>query len=175
MKLTNALLFYGLAWWAAGCTSIPPSLQPSAGERHLETWQAKGQWVYHCRLSNDGSQQTWATLRPQAQLRDANGQTVGRMEMGPNLVHRDGSVAELSVRDRHPQAAALPWMLYAASPAAAPGAGNGPPVGVLAKVSSVQLIQSVGGAQPTEGCSSGDQLMAERAIPFTAELRLFGR
>lgn len=149
------------------CTTVPQALHPPPGERLLATWRAEGRWVYHCRLSNDGKEMAWASLRPEAVLRDETGRTVGRIEAGPNLVHGDGSVAELSVRETSPALAALPLALYAAQPAGA--------TGVLRGVSNVQQLRTSGGAQPIDGCTSGDHLMVERAVPFSAELRLFGR
>lgn len=167
MDRTQRVLALAITSLLASCAGVPQALQPPAGERQLMTLQAAGQWIYHCRLSNDGQKMGWATLRPDAVLRDAAGQPVGRIEGGPNLVHRDGSVIELTARERSDVAGALPWTLYAARSAGQAGA--------LTAVTSVQQLRTTGGALPGEGCSSGEQLMAERAIPFTAELRLYGR
>lgn len=150
-----------------GCAAVPHSLQPPTGERYLATWPATGHWVWHCRLSNDGQQLAWAMLRPDLVLRDPAGQEVARLQAGPNLVHRDGSVSELTLQARHDVPAALPWVLYSARSAG--------PAGALAAVGSVQQLHSRGGTMPTDGCTSGEQIMAERAVPFAAELRLFVR
>jgi len=167
MSVTRLHIPFILVALLVGCTTVPEQIRAPSGDRHLMSWQATGNWVYHCRLSNDGQRLAWATLRPDAELRTASGQVVGRIAAGPNLVHQDGSVAELTLRTQTEMAGALPWALYEAR-----SEGS---AGVLAAVTSAQQVRTTGGAVPTAGCSNGEQVMNERAVPFTAEFRLYGR
>jgi hypothetical protein len=149
------------------CATVPTALQPPAAERLVARWQVEGQWVWHCRLANDGKTQAWALLRPEARLKDERGQEAGRLEQGPDIVLRDGSRAEASVAAQHDAGPALAWQLWRLRSAGAPGA--------LATATSAQLLNTQGGGAPADGCSSGDHLMAERAVPVTAQLNLFSR
>jgi len=151
-----------------GCTSVPPLLAAPGDEQLLFSAVAEGSWSYHCRLSNDGQSLAWAPLQPDAVLRDSIGRNIGRLEAGPNFVHRDGSVAEGLLKARDPaQPGALPLALYQSS-----GAGS---TGAMTPVRSIQQLSTRGGAQPTQGCSSGTDIMSEQRVPFTAEFRFFGR
>lgn len=151
-----------------GCTSLPPTLAVPGDERLLFRAVAEGTWSYHCRLSNDGQSLAWALLQPDAVLRDPAGRDIGKLEAGPNFVHRDGSVAEGLLAARHSgQPAALPMALYRSS-----GAGT---AGAMTPVRSIQQLSTRGGAQPSQGCTSGADIMSEQRVPFAAEFRFFGR
>jgi len=151
-----------------GCTSLPSTLAVPGDERLLFRAVAEGTWSYHCRLSNDGQSLAWALLQPDAVLRDPSGRDIGKLEAGPNFVHRDGSVAEglVAARVSEPPVA-LPMALYRAS-----SAGN---TGAMTPVRSVQQLNTRGGAQPSQGCTSGADIMLEQRVPFAAEFRFFGR
>jgi len=150
------------------CTSVPEALRPAPGERLLWTALAEGHWLYHCRLSNDGQTLAWAPSQPDALLRDPSGQAFGRLSAGPDFVHRDGSVAEarLKVRESGSQTA-MPRAFYIAAPGGKPGA--------MTAVTGIQQLRTTGGVAPGQGCGSGEEIMAERRVPFSAEYRFLGR
>jgi Protein of unknown function (DUF3455) len=150
------------------CSTLPEQLQTS-GERSVINLKADGRWIYNCRLSNDGKTLAWFSLQPTAVLKNMQGETVGKIEAGPNFVHNDGSIAEalLKTSVAAPQAGALPWVLYTATAEGKPGA--------FTSVTSIQQINTQGGAVPTSGCQNGDEIMSEQAVPFQAEYRLLAK
>ncbi|MBL8331334.1 MAG: DUF3455 domain-containing protein [Rubrivivax sp.] len=148
--------------------SLPPALQAEPAERLLLTAQGEGHWVYHCRLSNDGQRLAWAPFQPDAVLRDGAGREIGRLGAGPNFAHRDGSLSEATLEQRQAvDGEHLPWARYAARSAGAEGQ--------FSRVTRIQQVRTRGGAVPAQGCQSGEDIMAERRVPFVAEFRFLAR
>jgi hypothetical protein len=66
-----------------------------------------------------------------------------------------------------PQAGAIPWLLLTTTSQG--GAG------VLAAVTSIQRVQTVGGTAPASGCAAPADLGKEARVPYTAQYLYFVR
>ena len=84
---------------------------------------------------------------PEAELFDGYGAHAGKHFAGPRWEAPDGSRVAGSVKAHADAtgAGAIPWLLLAAK--------SDGPEGVLSKVSSVQRVNTSGGAAPTTGCA----------------------
>jgi hypothetical protein len=152
---------------AEGAAEVPPQLRAGDGETLAMTLQARGVQVYECRAVK-GSQYAyeWALVAPEAQLRDAQGQLVGRHYAGPRWEASDGSriIGAVKTRADAPQADAIPWLLLAAKPDGGDGA--------FSKISSVQRVNTTGGVAPASGCSEAT-VGAPARVDYTADYRMY--
>jgi Protein of unknown function (DUF3455) len=127
----------------------------------------KGVQIYECRARKDGDGiYEWAFLAPKADLFDVHGNRIGRHYAGPHWESSDGSRIVGSLRERAdaPAADAIPWLLLGAKSVGAHGAFD--------KVTSVQRVNTAGGAAPKAGCSQTSAGKAAR-IPYTADYYFF--
>ena len=131
------------------------------------TLHAKGVQVYECRnVKQAGAYEPaayeWAFVAPDAELFDDRGQKAGRHYAGPQWQAPDGSRVAGSVKARAdaPVAGAIPWLLLTAKSVG--------PDGTLSKVSSVQRINTRGGATPSSGCSAG-AVGTQARVDYTAD------
>ena len=158
-----ALLLAPLA--AAACTTQPvaPTVPAviATGEKYIETLAARGVQIYECRLS--GNTPAWAFVAPEAALYDSAGRAAGKHYAGPRWEALDGSkiLGSVKARTDAPAAGAIPWLLLATK--ADGGAGT------FTKVTSIQRINTVGGATPAGSCTPG----ATERVPYTADYVLF--
>jgi hypothetical protein len=90
----------------------------------------------------------WTLKAPEADLFDANGRAIGRHYAGPTWELMDGSevVGKFKARADAPAPGAIAWLLLEAKS----NAGRG----VLAKVKSVQRVDTKGGEVPAGGCDA---------------------
>ena len=156
MKTSVALLIAGFA--CIGCASsakvaeppaapVPDNLKPPAGQTASVTARAVGVQIYECKpKKDDPSQLEWALKGPDAELRDAGGQKIGKHYLGPTWEANDGSkvVGEVKAKDPGPDPAAIPWLMLKAK--STEGAG------VLGKTASIQRLYTTGGKAPSDGC-----------------------
>ncbi len=150
----------------ASAPSVPPALVPP-GEIAVARVAARGVQVYECRAkagSPGGAE--WAFVAPDAELFDASGYPVGKHYAGPHWESADGSkvVASVKARADAPVAGAIPWLLLSARSVG--GAGR------LAKVTSIQRINTAGGLAPSGGCDT-TTLGKPARVPYTADYVLF--
>ncbi|MBG9389439.1 DUF3455 domain-containing protein [Caenimonas aquaedulcis] len=166
MKLQATVLSCALAVLASGCAQTPPALQPSQAELPLLTLQAAGTQQYECRGAANGPQ--WTFVAPEADLYDATGERVGHHFAGPTWELRDGSRVTATVSARHqPKGAdSIPWLLLAARHADTPDK--------LSAVTSIQRLDTVGGAAPAQGCTSAT-IGAVTRVPYAARYVFFAR
>jgi len=157
---------------AAACTSasamvpVPDNLKPAAGESLAFPLAAKGVQIYECRAKKDQSGFEWAFVAPEAELFDRSGTKVGKHYAGPHWESNDGSKVVGTVKERAdaPAAGAIPWLLLAAK--------SDGPEGAFSKVTSVQRLNTAGGAAPGTACSQANA--GEKArVPYTADYYLF--
>jgi hypothetical protein len=151
--------------------AIPPALQPAAGQTLLKVVAARGVQIYECRAKKDAAGAAtagteWAFVAPEAELLDASGQVVGKHYAGPHWEAKDGSKIKGAVKARAdaPQAGAIPWLLLATE--------SDGPAGAYARVTSIQRVNTVGGAAPTTPCGAAE-LGQQARVPYTADYRLF--
>jgi hypothetical protein len=129
--------------------AVPAALVPVDQVLELRT-HAVGVQIYVCEPSHDDPARfDWAFKAPEAQLYDRKGKPVVQHFAGPTWQAADGSsvVGEVVARDNGPDPLAIPWLLLRAK------SNSG--VGLLARTSSVQRLNTVGGKAPAGGCGAG--------------------
>jgi hypothetical protein len=140
-----------------------PAALVAPGERNVDRVSAKGVQVYQCRGKSDDSGETeWVFVAPEAELRGTRGEDAGRHYAGPHWEAPDGSriVGTVRARADGPRTGAIPWLLLATRSVGGPGRYAG--------VTSVQRVNTVGGATPARTCDAGSVGVVER-VPYTAD------
>ena len=146
---------------------VPDKLKPGANESLAMIVPAKGVQIYECRARKDqGGGYEWAFVAPEADLFDARGNRIGRHYAGPHWESTDGSKVLGTVKERAdaPVADAIPWLLLAAKSVG--------PAGAFSRVTSIQRVNTAGGAAPKAGCSQAAAGALAR-IAYTADYYLF--
>lgn len=159
-----------LALALAACAASPPAplpavLAPGAGEVLLTTVTARGVQIYECRASASAGTE-WTFVAPEADLLDATHQMIGSHGAGPFWQARDGSRVIGMVKQRvdAPAAGTIPWLLLTTHASG--------PAGSFSRVSSIQRVNTRGGAAPTSGCRP-DTLGTTERVPYTADYHLY--
>lgn len=155
----------------AACASVPTApplsaaLAPKAGETLLMTVAARGVQIYECRASGSVGAE-WAFVAPEAELLDATNRVIGSHGAGPFWQARDGSRVTGTVKRRvdAPAAGAIPWLLLATRASG--------PEGRFSRVSSIQRVNTSGGAAPAEGCRP-DAIGTTARVPYAADYHLY--
>ena len=133
------------------------------GARRVDRVTAKGVQVYQCRGKSDSDGEgEWVFVAPEAELRGARGEDAGRHYAGPHWEAPDGSriVGTVRARADGPRTGAIPWLLLATRSVGGPGRYAG--------VTSVQRVNTVGGATPARTCDASIVGVVER-VPYTAD------
>lgn len=140
---------------------VPEKIKAPLGEVVVLRANASGSQIYTCQQGSDGKY-AWALKAPDAELRDAQGKTIGRHFAGPSWKLNDGSqvTGKAAARVDSPDAGAIPWLLVTVTG----HSGDG----VLSRVTSIQRIQTHGGQAPANGCSA-EKTGAETKSSYTAE------
>jgi hypothetical protein len=150
---------------ATACSSIPQNLDPGRYQSLAMIVPAKGVQIYECRAGKDGGY-AWAFVAPEADLFDRRGVAIGKHYGGPHWEAADGSKLVGKVRERAdaPVANAIPWLLLDTKSVG--------PDGSFSKISSIQRLNTSGGAAPKDGCSQATAGKPVR-IPYTADYHFF--
>jgi Protein of unknown function (DUF3455) len=145
--------------------SVPQNLAPSASEKYAFALPAKGVQIYECRRAADGKF-SWAFVAPEAELFDTSGKLVGKHYGGPTWESNDGSKTVGTVKQRVDGKTPkdIPWLLLAAKSTGTNGA--------MASVTSIQRVNTVGGAAPLDGCSA-DKVGEVARVPYTTDYYYF--
>jgi len=145
---------------------VPPELAVSSDEELLGKADARGTQVYLCQPGGEGIQE-WTLVDFHADLLDDVGHHLGRYLPGPTWEYTDGSkvVGERKRSADSPEPAAA-WMLL--------GAKSTEGAGVLSPVSSILVVDTVGGIAPAVGCVEGAR-GAHVEVPFRASYYFFKR
>ncbi|HYC64269.1 MAG TPA: DUF3455 domain-containing protein [Reyranellaceae bacterium] len=141
-------------------TPIPAAIRPAAGEQLEMTLSATGVQIYECRSG------AWTFVAPDADLFDAKGRRVGHHGAGPYWQADDGSrvVGTVAARVEAPLAGTIPWLLLTTRSTG--------PQGAFGKVTSIQRVDTTGGAPPATTCAH-DAAGAQARVNYTAIYRLF--
>src|SRR5262245_18422812 len=101
---------------------------------------ARGVQIYECRTRSDDATE-WASLAPEAEL-FVDGKRIGTHDAGPQWESFDGSKVAgiVKARAEAPQAGAIPRLLLVSKSVG--------PEGALARVTSIQRINTQGGSAP---------------------------
>jgi hypothetical protein len=143
---------------------VPKELQPPANEQSILQVHAKGDQIYTCKT--EGAQFSWTLKAPEAQLIDKSGKPFGKHFAGPSWEANDGSgvtgkaVANMPSTD----ADSIAWLLVTV----VSHSGEG----VLARVTSIQRVNTRGGKAPASGCDAAHADMEVR-VPYSADYRFF--
>jgi hypothetical protein len=151
----------------AAQTQAASELQPGADERVLVVLQAAGVQVYQC-LGSEATRHEWAFVGPEADLYDGSGRRVGRHYGGPTWEALDGGrvTGTVAARAQAHSPDSIPWLRLAAQPARR--------AGLFAGVTTIQRIDTVGGAAPKDGC--GPQAVGEQVrVPYSAQYVFYTR
>ena len=147
--------------------NVPAALEPAGNESLAMVVGAKGVQIYECRAKKDvGAGHEWAFVAPEADLFDARGRPVGTHGAGPFWQASDGSrvVGKLKAKSDAPAAGTIPWLLLTTE-----STGS---VGAFARVTSIQRVNTAGGAAPASPCTPETNGQKAR-IHYTADYRLF--
>jgi Protein of unknown function (DUF3455) len=151
-----AALLMGLSPAVHAAEPLPAAIAV-AGETTVLTLHAEGAQVYECKVGADGKL-AWAFREPIATLFES-GKTVGRHYAGPNWEHADGSAVTGKAVGNAPGATPNDIPLLKLEVVARRGSG------VLADISTVQRINTVGGK--LDGAC--DKAGTYRSVPYSAD------
>jgi Protein of unknown function (DUF3455) len=148
---------------AAQPPEVPEAIRTRAGEQLVLQAHAAGVQIYVCSRAPDGKPQ-WTFKAPAAELRDEQGAVIGHHSAGPSWRHRDGSevTGKATAHSDSPDSSSIPWLLVSATGHTGKG--------VLAHVTSVQRINTLGGQPPAVStCNPGKQQGKEARVPYRAD------
>ena len=151
---------------ACASTPTPPqapaNLQPPAGQVFFMEALASGVQIYDCAAKADGSGPGWVFKAPEATLADQRSNPLGKHYAGPTWEAPDGSKVVGEVKARAPSLTpetAIPLLLLSAKS----NSGSG----VFANVRSIQRLNTGGGVEPAEPCTSA-KLGQSARVAYTA-------
>ncbi len=143
--------------------NVRDKLKPGANESVAMIVPAKGVQIYECRAKKDqAGAYEWTFVAPEADLFDASGKKIGRHYAGPHWESTDGSKIAGTVKESAdaPQADAIHWLLLVTKSVGSQGS--------FSQITSIQRVNTVGGAAPKTGCSQSTVGTTAR-IPYTAD------
>jgi hypothetical protein len=158
-----ARLLFTLALLApAFAQNVPDALRPPDGTKLALQARGSGVQIYTCKPSVPGAPFAWVFTAPDADLLDAKGAVIGHHSAGPVWRLSDGSWVQGKVASSvpSPDAGSVPWLLLTAVDHG--GSGR------LARVLSIQRLNTNGGVAPKTPCS-GSQAGQTARSPYTAD------
>ena len=179
--LTTRSVFGTRTLWVAllvsllgACASQPPVVAPTApvalapadSERVAFVWHAIGSQIYDCKPSDKGGW-NWVFVAPEADLYNQKDEKVGTHGAGPFWAALDGSQTLGTVKARANGARAndIPLLLLSAK-------SNGT-AGKMARVTSVQRLNTEAGAAPALGCAATTDVGKRVKEGYTADYVFF--
>ena len=140
---------------------VPPKIAAPVNEEVVLIAHASGSQIYVCQPRSD-EKLSWTLKAPDAELADAKGKNIGHHSAGPSWKLTDGSevTGKASARENAPDSADVPWLLLNVTGHTGTGA--------LAKVTTIQRINTKGGQPPASGCDEAHR-GAETKSSYTAE------
>jgi hypothetical protein len=132
--------------FSASAQQVPRELQPPPNEFPALHVRGEGDQIYICQ--GDGAQYTWVLKAPEAQLTDESGKPFGKHFAGPSWEATDGSrvTGKAAASVPSPDSESIPWLLVSVV--------NRSGEGILARVTSVQRVNTKGGKAPPSGCDA---------------------
>ena len=137
-------------------------LRASSNESPAFMLTGNGVYIYQCRASFlDPNVFEWAFVAPDATLYEGASSVARHATVGLYESLRDSSSTSGVVRGSQPGGGAnLPWVMMRAQPLSQDG--------MFAGVSSIQRVNTVGGAPPAAGCGS-DNVGEEARVAYRAD------
>jgi len=141
---------------------VPESLKAPASEEGILMGTQRA-CRYTCAKPRAEQKSTWVLKAPEAELTDAAGKKIIHHFAGPSWKHVDGSevTGKLAARQDAPKPDAIPWLLLSA----ASHTGEG----ILARVTSIQRINTEGGLPPKAGDCTVAANGAESKSAYSAD------
>jgi hypothetical protein len=165
----SCLLLATAPAWAAvsppGRTS--PALSASPGEEAAFMLTGDGVHIYQCKQVDANGRWGWVFTAPDATLYEGS-RTVGTLQV-PNLWESTADRSSVAgvVRATQPAGSSnLPWAALNAQPIGESG--------MFAGVTSIQRVNTQGGAAPANGCGPGND-GAESRVNFRADYYFYKR
>ncbi len=132
---------------AVAAPSAPAALAPAANERVAFVWHAIGSQIYECKAAEKGGW-NWVFVAPEADLYNQKDQKVGTHGAGPFWAALDNSKTLGAVKARADAARPSDIPLLLLSTKSDGSAGK------MARVTSVQRLNTEGGMAPAKGCAA---------------------
>jgi hypothetical protein len=123
------------------------NLKVPDGQRVLLEGFGKGVQIYDCTAqAGDPAKFVWTFKAPEANLTNEHGEKIAKHYAGPTWEANDGSkvVGEVQQKADAPQPGAVPWLLLKAK------VNEG--IGMFAKVTYIQRVDTESGVAPAAGC-----------------------
>lgn len=151
---------------AAPAIAAPAALVPADSERVAFTWHAIGSQIYECKTAEKGGW-AWVFVAPEADLYNQKDEKVGTHGAGPHWAALDNSQALGTVKARANGARPndIPLLLLSTK-------SNGT-AGKMARVTSVQRLNTEGGAAPAKGCTEAADAGKRVKEGYTADYVFF--
>lgn len=152
---------------AAVFAQVPAAVAPPAEHKAAFTLSAAGDLSYECKaVADKPGTFAWTFAGPNATLWDAGMKEAGRYYAGPTWESSDGSkVAGTQLAVAPGAAGAIPLQLVQAMAATGDG--------VMAGVTYVQRLKTVGGIAPTTPACAGRNVGATTTVPYSADYVFF--
>lgn len=148
--------------------STPEALAAPGDQIVLLKARAVGVQIHVC-APKAGAPTTfeWSLKGPEAELTDDAGAKIGGHHAGPTWESVDGSkvVGKKTAQADAPEAGAIPWLLLTAT--------SNEGAGIMARVKTIQRVDTHGGKAPAEGCDAA-HANAEARVPYTATYYFHG-
>jgi Protein of unknown function (DUF3455) len=149
---------------SANAQETRKELQPPSNQQLLLQVHGKGAQIYVCQ--EGATQFAWTLKAPEAGLFDTSGKPFGKHFAGPTWQANDGSqiVGKAAASAPSPEADSIPWLLITV----VDHSGEG----LLARVTSIQRLNTKGGKAPSSGCDSVHAGQEVR-VPYSADYLFF--
>jgi hypothetical protein len=147
---------------------IAASLRVPASEAPAFVLNGNGVYIYQCRQAiSDPNTYAWAFVVPDATLYDGSRSVARHATIGMYESLSDRTSVSGVVRSSQPAGGAnLPWVLIRAQPIGESG--------LFANVSSIQRVNTTGGAAPSSGCGP-DNVGEEARVAYQADYYFYKR
>jgi hypothetical protein len=147
---------------------IAASLRVPASEAPAFVLNGNGVYVYQCRQAlSDPNTYVWAFVVPDATLYDGPRSVARHATIGLYESLSDRTSVSGVVHSSQPAGGAnLPWVLIRAQPIGESG--------LFANVSSIQRVNTTGGAAPSSGCGP-DNVGEEARVAYQADYYFYKR
>ena len=167
MSSRNVVSVIALFSAAAAFAQAPAPVTPPAGNRAAFTFAATGDLTYECRaVADKPGTFAWTFAGPNAKLWEAGKKEAGRYYAGPTWEAADGSkVTGTQLAVAPGNAGAIPLQLVQATTVTGDG--------MMAGVTYVQRLQTVGGVAPTAPACAAGNLGAKTTVPYSADYVFF--
>jgi hypothetical protein len=141
--------------------SVPDTIKASAGEEVVLIAHASGSQIYTCDAS--GGAYAWKLKAPDAELRDAKGNSIGHHFAGPTWKHIDGSevTGKVTAKVDSAETDSIPWLLVTATG----HSGNG----VFTRITTIQRIHTKGGKPAASADCNSSKAGTESESPYSAD------